>query len=135
MSEIIRHTGIVTEILDSVIHVTIISESACSSCHAKGACSASDMEEKVIRINVENNNYTVGQKVTVTMKENMGFLAVMLAYLVPFFVLLVSLIIFVNIFEETVAAFLSLVFVGMYFVLLYYKRKKISKVIAFEIEK
>ena len=45
MSQKIEHTGIITRIDNNNVQVQIIQVSACSTCHAKSACTASDMDE------------------------------------------------------------------------------------------
>jgi hypothetical protein len=50
MSQIIEHSGIIENINGSNIRVQIIQESACSGCHAKGACSAADLKDKYIDV-------------------------------------------------------------------------------------
>jgi len=44
----IIHPGIIERISGEKVFVRILSQSACSACHAKGACSVADAEEKII---------------------------------------------------------------------------------------
>ncbi|GAO30252.1 hypothetical protein JCM15548_12511 [Geofilum rubicundum JCM 15548] len=60
----IEHQGIVDEVTDKGIKVKIISLSACASCHAKGACSVSDMEEKEVNV-APSGNFQPGDQVMV----------------------------------------------------------------------
>ncbi len=86
--ELLRHTGIVKEVTPSSLIVSIINQSACSACHAKGACSVSDVQEKDIEITSYHNSYQPGNRVTVIFRESSGLKALFLGYVLPFLVLL-----------------------------------------------
>ena len=68
----IEHEGIVDHISDKAIRVKIMSMSACASCHAKGACTVADMEEKEVEVPLAGN-YKVGQRVMVTGLSSCAF--------------------------------------------------------------
>ena len=53
----IEHQGIITSISDKKISVKIIQQSACSTCHAKGACMAADSKEKVVEVTDVTGKY------------------------------------------------------------------------------
>ena len=57
--------GVVEEIDNDTIKVNITSISACQSCHAKGACSVANVQEKTIEI-PSKANYKPGQQVMIT---------------------------------------------------------------------
>ena len=69
---VIEHLGRVEAITATDIRVTIISQSACASCQAKGACSAADVAEKQVVVSKPYHNYTVGETVKVTMQQSLG---------------------------------------------------------------
>ena len=89
--KVIEHLGRVDAITRNDIRVTIISQSACATCHAKGACTAADVEEKVVAITKPNHNFMVGETVKVVMKQSQGFKALMLGYIYPLILVLVAL--------------------------------------------
>ena len=47
-TEQIQHEGIVKNLTSQQIEVLIISQSACSGCHAKGSCGMSEAKQKII---------------------------------------------------------------------------------------
>lgn len=65
MSEVIRHNAFVKSIDKNSLWVTIVNESACSACHAKGACNISDFQEKEIEISIFKKQYSPGDEVTI----------------------------------------------------------------------
>ena len=52
MSESINHNGIIEKIDGGTVYVRIIQQSACSGCHAKSMCTASESKEKIIEVPV-----------------------------------------------------------------------------------
>ena len=50
MSESINHNGIIEKIDGGTVYVRIIQQSACSGCHAKSMCTASESKEKIIEV-------------------------------------------------------------------------------------
>lgn len=135
-SNVIEHLGRVEAITANDIRVVIISQSACASCHAKGACTASDVAEKQVVVSKPFHSYTVGETVKVTMKQSLGYKALFLGYILPLIVLLVSLFVFNGIgFSEGISGLLSLVVLGPYYFILYVFRKRFEKEFYFDIEK
>ncbi|HPI46326.1 MAG TPA: SoxR reducing system RseC family protein, partial [Tenuifilaceae bacterium] len=88
---LIEHLGRIDAVTPNDIRVVIISQSACASCHAKGACSASDVSEKIVVVSKTNHNFLVGETVKVLLKQSLGFKALFLAYILPFIVVITAL--------------------------------------------
>lgn len=93
MSEIIEHSGIIQNVNGKHIQVQIVQMSACSSCHAKGACSAADVDDKLIDVETDGTDYKVGDSVVLYGQSSMGLLAVLLAFVIPFVLILITLLI------------------------------------------
>ncbi len=131
----ISHAGIVESISSDLIRVNITSVSACSACHAKGACNASDMESKIIDAIPGNKKLKIGDHVTVVGKESMGFKALFLGYLLPFLLVLTVLIIATSLkTSETLAGLLSLASLIPYYLVLYLTKDRLKKSFIFEIQ-
>lgn len=127
--------GSVQYIDDERIEVKILSLSACSSCHAKGACSAADMEEKVVDVeNAHDHEYKVGDVVNITMNQSAGNKAVMLGYFLPFLLLVIVLGVSLSFFNEGVAGLLSVGSLIPYYLILYYTRHLQKKTFTFRLE-
>ena len=132
----ITHPGIIDEISPDLLHVRILNVSACSSCHAKGYCSMSEMEEKIVEVPCANSSdYTPGQQVNVVMDTGSGKRAVMLGYFIPLLILLFALIILTSITSNQglagIAAILCLV---PWYLALYLFRNRIRRKMVFRIE-
>ena len=132
----IRHSGIVKQIDDDFVYVSIVSQSACASCHAKGACNITDLNEEVVEVPRGNADvYRVGDRVEVAMRKSLGTRAVMLGYVVPFLLVIATMIIvlaFVG--NEGLAGLLALGALIPYYLLLYLRRKHLKRTFTFSIQ-
>lgn len=109
--------------------------SACASCHAKGTCSAANQDEKLIDVESNDHSFSVGQLVNITGSATLGLLAVLLAFVLPFILILVSLLVLSNFqITETVAGMLSLSLLIPYFVVLALFNKYLKRKLKFNIE-
>ena len=80
------------EITPEVTSVEIISESACSACHAKGLCGLGESKTKLVQLPTRGwENRGVGDEVTLAFEATMGHKAVWLAYVIPLVVLVSAL--------------------------------------------
>jgi len=106
----IKHLGIVENIQGSHLSVRIVQTSACAACSAKGHCSSADSKDKIIDIiDTAASSYQVGEKVMVVGETSMGMMAVVLAFVLPFVLLIFSLFLLMAWIEnELYAALLSL---------------------------
>lgn len=135
-NQAIEHMGYVTGITNTVVEVTIAAQSACASCHAKGACSVSETENKIIEVPHHGEQFRQGELVRVKMSSTMGFQAVFLGYILPFLLILTGLIIAG--FYTSNEAILGLTALGLlpfYYGILYLVRHRIREHFTFSIEK
>ena len=90
----IKHTGEIVRIDGDCITVRMTVNSACGSCQAKAVCGASETAEKIVEVHTSAaKEFTVGESVEVALlSRSMGAKSVVLAYVVPFFVLTLLLV-------------------------------------------
>jgi len=131
----IEHKGIVQKISEDKITVGIISESACASCHAKGACTVADMKEKEVEITRFSGSFHVGQQVTIVGRSLQGFKALFYGYVLPFLIVIVTLIASVLITNnEGLSGILALGVLVPYYFILFLCRDRMKKIFEFEIK-
>ena len=136
MSEKIEHSGFIAHIEGKNIQVQIVQQSACSSCHAKGACSASDMEDKLIDVESSDASLRVGDAVLLIGASSTGLQAVLLAFVIPFLLILIALFVLRSITSnEAVSGTVALSLLIPYYILLSFFNKKLKSKFRFEIEK
>ena len=95
----IKHDGIIIALNeDGTALVRIVQTSACAACKAKAMCASAESAEKEMTVQLTNSEASnspspiadikVGDTVEVMVQQKMGWKAVVLAYLLPFFVML-----------------------------------------------
>jgi sigma-E factor negative regulatory protein RseC len=132
----IEHKGRIETIDGNKINVNILAMSGCASCHAKGVCTASDMQEKIVEVFDFTNQYQVGEEVNVVLKQSLGFRALFLGYVLPFllvFFFLIVLTVFTN--NEAISGIGSLSVLVPYYIVLFLFKDKIRKKFTFIINK
>jgi len=131
----IQHPGIIESVGEDKVQVTILSQSACSSCHSKGMCSVSEMENKIVDVTKSPDfNYKVGDEVIVYMKKSLGSKAVLYGYLYPFLLVLVSLIIMLLLTSnEGISGLTAILLLVPYYFILSKFKDKLSTTFEFKI--
>ena len=134
MSDRITHEGIIDTIEKDTIFVRILSKSACAACHSKSMCSVSEMTEKLVEIHNAGSHFTTGQEVNVILDQTLGNKAVVLGYLIPFVIMILTLVVASSLFSELWAGLSAIAILPPYYLLLYVFRNKLSKTFSFRIE-
>ena len=131
----IDHVGTISDIKDEKITVSILNVSACAGCHAKSACSMSDMKEKEIDIIDYSSSFKLGEEVKVVYQESLGWLALLLAYVLPFVLVLITLFIATAFTNELISGLMALGILLPYYSLLYFLKDRLKKTFSFTIHK
>lgn len=135
VEEEIRHSGKVVEITPSQITVEIISESACSSCHAAAMCGMSEIKKKHVSVPAALG-YEVGDEVWVNLKRSMGMKAVWVAYLLPLVLLVVAILTTSALgLGEVACGGVSIGIIALYYLGVYLFRNKLKNEYIFYIKK
>ena len=146
--KMIRHDGIIIALNgDGIARVRIVQTSACSACKAKAMCASAESKEKemdvvligdeAMRLRGESMNYKVGDEVEVMVQQRMGWKAVMLAYLLPFFVMLAVICVgngLLNVREEVLGT-IALCAMAVYYLVLGLFKDKLQKEFSFTAKK
>ena len=127
MTNTIEHQGVIISIDGSIAHVKIEQTSACASCHVKSVCGASDKSEKIIDANIMDDTLKIGDEVTIIGQKSLGVQAVLLAYVLPF-AMIVAVLFIANIFtvNELIIGTCALASLIPYFAILRLMRNKIQ---------
>lgn len=134
-NNIIKHRGIVTNITGPKIETSIIVSSACAGCHAKGACGTSDSSSRTILIEKTNHNVNIGDSVSIEGAQSTGLKAVFFAYVLPFIVVMTTLVLSSVLFKTTElrAGLYSLMILPPYYLILHFFKGKFEKSYTFRI--
>ena len=156
----IKHDGIIIALNeDGTALVRIVQTSACAACKAKAMCASAESAEKEMtvvllgengKVKTENNStqsyttlydstqsYHVGDTVEVMVQQKMGWKAVMLAYLLPFFVMLAVMFIGNAIWavREEILGTVALCAMALYYLVLGIFKDKLQKEFSFTAKK
>ncbi len=115
----ISHYGKISKITNNTITVSLDSDANCQTCKAKSACGISDSNTKEIEINNNYQSLQINEKVNVIMRKELGLKAVFFAYIFPFILMFITLIIASLFFKEWIAGLLSFFILIPYYIALY----------------
>ena len=137
MSSALQHRGVVTSVDADAVTVSVIAESACAGCHAKGICGESGAERVIRVMTPDASAYSVDDRVVVALKrQSMAMSSVVWGYMLPLVVLLVVLFGSVALgFSDGISAVASIVAVAIYYAGLYLARIVFERKIEFTIFK
>ncbi|NLX80692.1 MAG: SoxR reducing system RseC family protein [Proteiniphilum sp.] len=132
----IEHRGVITSITDNKVSVKILQQSACSSCHAKGACTAADSKEKMVDVTDNTGSYRVNDQVTVVGQKSMGYKAVLWAFVIPIIIIISILILSSSVLKlgEVEAALTTIISLVPYYAILYLLRNRMADSFKFTIK-
>ena len=139
----IKHDGIIIALNeDGTALVRIVQTSACAACKAKAICASAESAEKEMTVVLlDDEQWAVGNEVEVMVQQKMGWKAVMLAYLLPFFVMLVVVAVGSGIgnriseIGEEVIGPVALCAMAMYYLVLGLFKDKLQKEFSFTAKK
>ena len=135
----IKHDGIIIALNeDGTALVRIVQTSACAACKAKAMCASAESAEKEMTVVLlGDGQWAVGDTVEVMVQQKMGWKAVMLAYLLPFFVMLAVMFIGNAIWavREEILGTVALCAMALYYLVLGMFKDKLQKEFSFTAKK
>ncbi len=136
MSEMIEHKGIIREIGPQGMRISILAESACGSCQAKGICGMSESGEREVELKQWEGLYHEGEEVNIVFREALGMKALFYGYVLPFILVVGSLAALTAAdLGELQAGLLSLGMLVPYYLVLYLFRHSLEKTFHLTVEK
>jgi sigma-E factor negative regulatory protein RseC len=130
------HSGIVQEVTGDCMKVRIIQTSACASCKVASQCHAAESKEKTIDVyDVEDAaTYHVGESVKVIASAQTGMHAVVLAFGIPFLILVGVVFAASRLTDdEPTMALAGLTALIPYYIVLYLARDRIRQKFSFHV--
>ena len=136
MDELIRHNGIVLSIDGRMARVQITQTSACSACKARSMCMSSESRQNEMDV-VMLEPMQAGDRVEVEVRERLAWKAVLLAYILPFIVMmgLIAALDMMTDWSEAVVGTLSLCGIALYYIGLSVFKHRLQKQFVFTARK
>ncbi len=114
----IKHEGIISKISKNTITISLKGNVNCEGCKAQSACGVSDTNDKEIEIENPTQSFQLHETVDLVLNRELGLKAVFWAYVFPFILMFLVLILTSLFLKEWVAGLVSLfVLVPYYFML------------------
>jgi len=137
MEELIRHTGIVVSADGETALVQIVQTSACSACKARSMCVSSESRElSDVKCQI-SEPMQAGDRVEVEVRERLAWKAVLIAYIMPF-VVMMAVLAGLNVlteWSEAVVGSLSLCSIALYYIGLSFFKDRLQKQFSFTARK
>ena len=136
MDEMIKHEGVVLSTNGNMAHVEIVQTSACSACKARSMCMSSESQQKQMDV-VMLEPLQVGDRVEVEVRERLAWRAVLLAYILPFVVMMavIAVLDYATDWSEAITGTLSLCAIALYYLILSAFKHKLQKQFSFTARK
>lgn len=134
MGEMIKHEGVVVSVNGTEAKVRILQAGSCHGCQAKGMCGAAESKEKEVDAYMAEP-VAIGETVTVSVSQRMGWKAVLLAYVVPFVILIGGVWLYGHWMDEAAAGTMAILSVGVWYLVLRLMRDRLQKEFSFTINK
>jgi sigma-E factor negative regulatory protein RseC len=131
----IKHEGYISNITSDLITVSLKGNINCEGCKAQSACGVSDSNEKEIEIINNNQSFQLNESVDIVLEKTLGLKAVFWAYVFPFILIILTLIITINFFKEWIAGLVSLFILIPYYFVLFVMKTSFQKVFQISILK
>ncbi len=133
MSKAITHEGVVIKTEGTQVSVLIVQHSACSGCHARGACTASDQKEKIIVAESCGTSYRPGERVMLVGNNRMAWSALTYAFLLPLVLCMVVLFVVSSVAGEAQGALSVFALLAIYYVVLFCLRNRLKTQFSFQV--
>ena len=132
----IKHEGVVLSTNGNMAHVEIVQTSACSACKARSMCMSSESQQKQMDV-VMLEPMQAGDRVEVEVRERLAWRAVLLAYILPFVVMLavIAVLDYTTDWSEAITGTLSLCAIALYYLILSAFKHKLQKQFSFTARK
>jgi len=132
---IVKHLGTVTKTGHQLVRIRLIDNINCSTCQVKSTCGLAENDLKDIEITTQGDVYSLHELVEVSMSNKVGFIAVFFAYVLPFIILILTLLTGLFLLKEWQAGLLSIFMLIPYFVIIYFSKNTLDRKLSIFINK
>lgn len=132
----ISKEGEIIALTDKIVKVRYLCASACRNCPAQNLCPSHENQNKEIKIMRDKDKiYQIGDKVKINLQERSGWLAIIIAYIIPL-VIILGFISYATTerWSELTTATIGLLIVPVYYILLNRMSKRLQTMIKIEIQ-
>jgi sigma-E factor negative regulatory protein RseC len=129
----VLHEGVVTKITDDTVTVSLKGNINCEGCKAKMVCGAAESVDKEIEVINNFSKLYINDSVAIALNKSLGLRAVFFAYVLPFILMLIVLLISSTLLKEWQAGILSILVLIPYYTILYLMKNSFKETFQFSI--
>jgi positive regulator of sigma E activity len=130
----LENIGLVTNSQRGRVRISLIG-SGCTACH-NSLCMLGDSKAREVEIIDKKNLFKTGDEVMIKINPASGYMAVLLLYLVPFLLMLLTILLMMHSgSSEGISGIMSLLILAPYFGMIYMLRGKLSSQCKIVVEK
>lgn len=119
--------GVVLRVEGGSLVVGVARHEACGACVARRACGALSGGMHEVRVGYSGHDVQVGDRVLLQITNRESFRALFIAYVVPFVIVLLGLVVFIALgVREGVAGLVSFGLLVLYYLTLYFFRDRLK---------
>ncbi|WP_089379091.1 SoxR reducing system RseC family protein [Lutibacter flavus] len=123
----IKHEGYISNIANGLVTVSLKGNINCEGCKAQSACGVSESNDKEIEILDAHHTFRLNETVDIVLEKSLGLKAVFWAYVFPFILIILTLIVTTNFFKEWIAGLVSLFILIPYYFMLFVLKDTFQK--------
>jgi len=123
----IKHEGYISNIENNLLTVSLKGNINCEGCKAQSACGVSESNDKEIEIIDNIQGFKLNDTVDVVLEKSLGLKAVFWAYVFPFILIILTLIITTKFLKEWIAGLVSLFILIPYYFMLFVLKDTFQK--------
>jgi len=136
MAEYVHHEGVVLRVDGNRAQVEIVQTSACQACKARHMCLSSESKAKLIDAIMEEP-VRAGEQVEVSVRERLAWRAVLVAYVLPFLVVVgaITAVSLCTNWDDAAAGGIAIASVALYYLVLSLFRNRLQRQFSFTVRK
>ncbi len=115
--ESIVHNGRIRKVENGIASVSFVRSSGCGGCSIRSGCGMAESADAIVEVPLRGRDFREGETVTIHASATKGYLAILLAYCVPFVLVIATLIVAISFgVSESLAGMISLATLIPYYV-------------------
>ena len=137
VSKLIKHSGVISQIIGNNVIVDIQRSSACATCESKSVCATLNAQTQQINCLSNDDDLKIGDIVNVVSERRQSVYATVIAFAIPVLLFISSIIICYEAFNlnQGLSAIVAFAAMALYYIVLHRFDNKIKNKINFRIEK
>ena len=133
MSDQQEHIGLISAVDGSKVSVRLVDDPTCHSCSMASFCNM-DEDRSLLELDSQVPGWKVGEEVMVKLRNSAGLTATLLAYVLPFLLVVATLLLILKLgYGEMIAASVSLLVLVPYYIVVHLLKGRLRHYVKLQI--